>query len=295
MTTPAASQLTPGAHAFTTASGATLTYFVLGHGPHVLVNVAPGWGVASVLYQNTFGFLEDPFTFVHLEVRGTRGSSFPAEPEVEMSSWHMSEDVEALRIHLGVDALDGLTGHSNGGCIALWYAIRFPAHLHRLVLLDAQCLGTDDIWVPAMLAILEKHPNRDAVAAFWKWEPQTMTSDEDMLERLSAFMPLYLANAERDLATFQRGLTTVPQYLCVQTQRVAELAHQDEAEQLDKITAKTLVIVGRQDFICPVVVAELIAGKVKNSTLKVVEDCGHLPWIEQKDEFAAILKDFYAQ
>ncbi|KZV91162.1 alpha/beta-hydrolase [Exidia glandulosa HHB12029] len=126
--------LAVGAHAFTTSTNATLTYFVTGTGPLVLVNVAPGWGCASGLYHNSFGQeIYDAFTFVHLEYRGTHGSSFP-EDMAQMSSWHMAEDVEHLREHLGLEQVDVLD-HSNGGVIALWYAIRFPTRVRRLVLM----------------------------------------------------------------------------------------------------------------------------------------------------------------
>lgn len=285
-------RLTPGANTFTTATSATLTYFVTGHGPLVIVNVAPGWGPASTLYQNTFGFLERDFTFVHLEPRGTRGSSFPADLR-DMSSWHMSEDVESLRAHLGVDYLDGLMGHSNGGTIALWHAIRFPGRAKTLVLVDAKARGLAAISDPVMRAVLAARPDQAAVEAFAKWDPAKYHTDDEMAELMGQFLQLYVARPDRDLASLQAGFTNKPQIACAKHQFAAERQHDNQVPYLDVVTARTLVVVGRQDFICPVVVSEFAAEKIPDATLVVLEDCGHMSWIEQQEKFGAAFRKFY--
>ncbi|KZV87501.1 alpha/beta hydrolase fold protein [Exidia glandulosa HHB12029] len=280
-----------GAHSFSTATGATLTYFVAGHGPHLLVHIAPGWGAASVMYQNTFTHLEDTFTFVYIEVRGTRGSSFP-EDLSEMSSWHMAEDVEALRVHLGRETID-VSGHSNGGCIALWYASRFPTHVRKLVLLEAQVYGAG-VGAEATKAILEGRPDKEVVGAFVNLNLGAVEDDEAFGAAMGGFLPLYVAKPERDLETFKAAFTNIPQVKCIKTQAMAEAQHADQAEHLSKITAQTLVIVGRHDFITPVPVSELIVSRVPNATLHIFEDSGHLPWVEEKDKFYAVVRAFFA-
>ncbi|EJD41421.1 alpha/beta-hydrolase [Auricularia subglabra TFB-10046 SS5] len=289
--------LSQGSHSFTTAAGATLTYFVRGGGPRTLVNVAPGWGCASVLYQNSFRFLEDVFTFVHLETRGTRGSSFPADLS-QMSSWHMSEDIDALRAHLGLEALDSLMGHSNGGSIATWYAIRFPTRVRKLVLVDTQAFGqqAQEVAGPATEAILAARPERDCVAAYSPYDPAAMTTDEAFGAALDAILPLYFAYPDKYLAYFKNEVfTNVPQAKCVQNQWPAEDQHRDQVEQLGGIRAETLVVVGREDFICPVPASELIVGRIPNAKLEIVEGSGHFPWIEQETSFESIMKDYSIQ
>lgn len=288
--------LCSGAHAFTTASGATLTYFVNGSGPRLLVNVAPGWGPASVLYQNTFDFLEPHFTLVHLEVRGTRGSTFPANLS-EMSSWHMAEDVESLRVHLGLDALDGVLGHSNGGCIATWFAARFPARLKKLILVDSQLLGIEFISTPATLAVIAARPDGDVVEAWQRWRASasTIDTDEKFGSALSAYLALYVAQPEKHLASVRAAFTNLPQIRCRKAQAAAEPGHSNQLPELTKITVPTLVIVGRDDFVCPVPVSEMIAAGLSNSRLHILDDCGHFPWIEKEAEFIRLLNDFYTQ
>ncbi|EJD46597.1 alpha/beta-hydrolase [Auricularia subglabra TFB-10046 SS5] len=286
--------LTPGAHAFTTASGATLTYYVKGTGPRLLVNVAPGWGCASELYQNSFGFLERDFTVVHLEVRGTRGSSFPADLG-DMSSWHMAEDVEALRVHLRRDALDVL-GHSNGGCIAVWYASRFPVRVRKLVLVDAQLLGSSAASAPATKRILDARPDRGAVEAWERWGKtgrSTARTDDDFAAGLDSFLALYVAKPERDLAAVKAAFTNKSQIACSKAQGAAEGQHPDQKPELSKVIASTLVIVGREDFICPVPVSKLLAAGIRDSRLHIIEDAGHFGWIEQQAEFSRVVCYFF--
>ncbi|EJD41706.1 alpha/beta-hydrolase [Auricularia subglabra TFB-10046 SS5] len=287
--------LEPGAHTFTTKLGETFSYFVTGRGPRLLLNVAPGWGCASIMYQNSFGFLERDFMIVHLEVRGTRGSSFPQDL-AQMSSWHMAEDVEALREHLGLETIDSLSGHSNGGCIALWYAIRHPKRVRHLVLLDSQLLGSeaDKVGRAAMEAILATRPEREAIEALNDADPAKILTDEQFGEVLNKVLPLYFAQPARDLARFQKELfTNTPEAKPMRTQAAVEGQHSKQDTQLDKITAKALIIVGRGDFICPVEVSELIDRRVRSSTLHVVEDSGHFPWIEQQGRVWPIIKSFY--
>jgi proline iminopeptidase len=49
----------------------------------------------------------------------------------------------------------------------------------------------------------------------------------------------------------------------------------DVREQLPKITAPTLVIGARHDWICPPEFAEEIAARIANAELRIFENSGH--------------------
>ena len=61
---------------------------------------------------------------------------------------------------------------------------------------------------------------------------------------------------------------------------------------LAKVKPPTLVVWGRQDAIIPVESGELYGHVLSNSTLKVVDRCGHSPQIEKPQEFQAAITDF---
>jgi pimeloyl-ACP methyl ester carboxylesterase len=61
----------------------------------------------------------------------------------------------------------------------------------------------------------------------------------------------------------------------------AQLGRPDSTNDLKKIKCPTLIITGREDRICPVLLHEEMAEAIPNSTLKVIEECGHLSTLEQ--------------
>jgi len=64
------------------------------------------------------------------------------------------------------------------------------------------------------------------------------------------------------------------------------------AHFLPRITNRTLILWGREDRIVPVECGEQYRRLVPRATLTVLEQCGHLPPIEQPDEFARHVLDF---
>ena len=63
---------------------------------------------------------------------------------------------------------------------------------------------------------------------------------------------------------------------------------------LPRASMPTLVVWGREDRIVPVVCGEQYCRLLPSATLHVLDRCGHLPPIEQPDEFAAVVGRFLA-
>lgn len=61
---------------------------------------------------------------------------------------------------------------------------------------------------------------------------------------------------------------------------------------LGGITTPTLVVWGREDAIIPLSAGELYQRAIKGATLTVIERCGHMPEMEQPDEFVGAVLDF---
>jgi proline iminopeptidase len=125
-----------GAHTLSVPS-ITLTYTVRGTGPYLFIQAA-GWGISSRYLQMGLSTLESQFTLIYPEPRGSGTSSRP-ENEEDMSDADMADDIERLRLHLGLSQID-LLGHSNGGTIVLIYAERYPDALRRLIVVTTGCL-----------------------------------------------------------------------------------------------------------------------------------------------------------
>lgn len=61
----------------------------------------------------------------------------------------------------------------------------------------------------------------------------------------------------------------------------AQLARPDSTPDLPKIQCPTLIVTGREDTICSLELHEDMAKAIPSSTLKIIEECGHLSTIEQ--------------
>jgi proline iminopeptidase len=59
----------------------------------------------------------------------------------------------------------------------------------------------------------------------------------------------------------------------------------DIRKELSAVNAPTLIVVGDDDFIAPPSLAREIHLALPRSKLLLIEQCGHFPWMEQRDEF----------
>jgi pimeloyl-ACP methyl ester carboxylesterase len=66
----------------------------------------------------------------------------------------------------------------------------------------------------------------------------------------------------------------------------------DTTESLEKFDLPLLVMAGKDDRLTPPEYAKIIYGKTKNSELAIISDSGHLPNLENPDEFNKALLNF---
>ena len=115
-------------------NGLKLWYKVSGNGP-ICILPTPGHGPSSELYFLNYPPLEEMFTMVYLDTRGSGRSERPELTEYTMSNF--IEDIEGLRRHLGAAKI-WLMGHSNGGIMVLNYAFKYPNAVTGLILVDTK-------------------------------------------------------------------------------------------------------------------------------------------------------------
>ncbi|MER6095803.1 alpha/beta fold hydrolase [Streptomyces sp. NPDC001728] len=123
---------------FTTYDGTELAYRVSGEG-EPLVCLAGG----PPRDADHLGGLSAHRTLVLLDALGTGASAAPADPGTYRDD-RQAYDVEALRVHLGLERID-LLGHSAGGDLATLYAAAHPGRIRSLVLVASpgRALGVD--------------------------------------------------------------------------------------------------------------------------------------------------------
>ncbi|MEU6476835.1 alpha/beta hydrolase [Streptomyces sp. NPDC047017] len=113
--------------------GTRLAYHLRGRGEPLVV--LPGGPMRASAYLGDLGGLAAHRRLILLDPRGTGGSACPADPSTYRCDRQV-DDVEALRVHLGLERMD-LLGHSAGGSLATLYAARHPRRVARLALVTA--------------------------------------------------------------------------------------------------------------------------------------------------------------
>ncbi|PZT70664.1 alpha/beta hydrolase [Streptomyces sp. SW4] len=143
---------------FTAHDGTRLAYHVRGEGDPLVV--LPGGPMRASAYLGDLGGLTARRRLILLDLRGTGDSAVPADPATYRCDRQVA-DVEALRVHLGLERVD-VVAHSAGGNLALLHAARHPGRVSRLALVTV---------IPRALGMPATAGDRRAAALLRKDEP----------------------------------------------------------------------------------------------------------------------------
>jgi pimeloyl-ACP methyl ester carboxylesterase len=288
--------LSAGQHTYTAKTNGklmTFTYFVHRSGEStqpmkpLLIMQPPGWGIGATYMRISLTALEEHFTLVYLVTRGTKGSDRPAE-ETMMGAWNMAEDLESLRIHLGLEQLPAVLGHSNGGAIALAYAEKYPLRLERLILVDHQLIGNKKYNADPDLLEELKDDSRYKEAYELMHKRRDLSSDEAMLQRIKNIGPLYFFDPNRYVHRFYEALGDESiSVWCYEHQAKCDARLRDPPiliDRMSEVKAKTLVIFGKDDMFCPIRHARRTKEGIPHAKVALYDDCGHFPWIEKPEQ-----------
>ncbi|KAJ5906419.1 alpha beta-hydrolase protein [Penicillium subrubescens] len=280
-----------GSHQFTAPNGITFNYLIRGQGPLVIFQ-SVGWGPSMHLYSNTMRELEEDFTVLYFEARGSGGTSRPSADE--MSSRAMGSDLDSLRIHLRQEKLR-LLGHSNGGAIVLAYAEDFPDKVEKLVLINSELQGFSSDNSATYAAARQDHPvYGPALKNMFKLIQQPPSTDDEFAEALHSVLPYYMHDTNKTslLAdALEGGSLSVWNFL--NQRRCDNELKFSAVEGLSKVQAQTLVINGRVDGVCSEAAArEVASGLGSKAELVLIEEAGHVPWLEKPVEFFSAVRKF---
>jgi len=266
---------------------------VMGQGyPLVLMHGGPSLDHTTLLPLEP---LADQFTLIFYDHR-CNGRSEGAEV-TSMTMDNLTADADALRQALGYDQW-AVLGHSFGGNVALEYALRYPQSLTHLILMNT---GGDQWWVnhnaPEILA--KRGYNAATVEAARRFYNGQVTLDE----YLPTVMKLIGAYSYHPSIWYHPSLMT----LALKVGLGPPMKMRPEAlifgygqllqgwtvmERLGEIKMPILVIAGRYDFLFPPEHQAILADRLPNAQLVLVERAGHLPQIERPAEVIGVIRRF---
>ena len=204
---------------------------------------------------------------------------------------NLTADAEALRQILGLEKW-GVLGHSFGGMVALEYALRYPQHLSHLLLMDT-CGDTRWVQKNAPEVLTKRGYSTAAVQAACRFFNGQLTPDE-VLPAMLKFGKAYYYHSS--LLTY--ALQVVSGFR-VKMQPEALIYGFDQLlkgwtvmEQLNKIEVPTLVLAGRDDFQFPPEHQAILADRIANARLEIIERAGHNAPMERPAEVIEIARSF---
>jgi proline iminopeptidase len=204
---------------------------------------------------------------------------------------NLTADADTLRQALGFDKW-AVLGHSFGGQVALEYALRYPQALSHLILMDS---GGDNWWVeqnaPELLG--RRGYSAAAVLAARRFYTGRVTVG-DYFSTFFKFAGAYyyrmnLLGLAHEMITGPRTKYR-PEATIFGYSRL--LAGWTVMDRLHEIKVPALVIAGRQDFLFPPEHQAILADRLPNAELALIERAGHNPQMEQTAEVIRAVRDF---
>ncbi|MBW4417849.1 MAG: alpha/beta fold hydrolase [Myxacorys californica WJT36-NPBG1] len=246
-----------------------------------------GPGADHTSYKPTFSRLADRMQLVYIDHRG-QGRSARGDKSTYTLDNNV-EDLEALRQYLGLTKII-VIGGSYGGMVALTYASRYPHHVSHLI---AIATVPDSRFLQRAQENLAQRGTPEQIAiARYLWEGN-FQSEAQLHEYFQVMQPLYSMSYKPDIArdSWERTILSVD---AINVAFGGFLRTYDVLKDLPKITAPTLVIGGRHDWICPPEFSEEIAEAIPKSDLRIFEQSGHSIRADEPDALLDAISHFVA-
>ena len=170
-----------------------------------------------------------------------------------------------------------LVGHSMGGIVAMEICAQDPKRIEKLVLIDTN-----------PLAELEE--------VKLKREPQISDALSGKLVNVirDEMKPNYLASSEnQDIILnicLEMALSLGPKVFINQSRALQTRA--DQQSNIQSINIPVLIMCGSEDKLCTVERHEMMHNMISNSELKIINNAGHMPTLEQPSETTEVLKEW---
>ncbi|PJE56640.1 2-hydroxy-6-oxo-2,4-heptadienoate hydrolase [Marinomonas sp. BSi20584] len=259
------------------AAGHKTAYFECGSGEPLLLLHGSGPGVSG--WTNWNGVMAELGEHFHVfvpDIAGFGFTEFKEDTQYDIKFWvnHLVEFMNAVGIEKA-----SLVGNSFGGAVGVGLALFSPDRLNKLAL-----LGT-----PAGTFV-----QTPGLAGAWRYEPS-----ENNMRELMALFPYDKSLITDELvksryeASARSGSQEALRKLIPKPNDDGETLVKGFPEgALQKITAPTLVLHGREDAVVPLECGQRLVNNIPNADLYVFGQCGHWVQSEQRSKFMNVVTAF---
>jgi proline iminopeptidase len=281
----------PTEKGYKTINGVRLYYETIGEGvPIVVVHGGPGLDHSYLLPQ--MAELAKGYKLIFYDQRAMGKSSADFDTN-QMTMRSFVEDLDGIRKAFGLEKMNVL-GHSWGGLVSMFYAIKYPENLQSLILVNTTP-ASSTLRNLSFAVMSSKITKEDSIAqlriteteGFKKRDPAAIAKFFRLVFRGSFHNKHYVDSLNLTFDTSYAAKSL----MVGQLSRDSTLLSYDIHARLDTIHCSVLIIGGSDDAVVPGT-NEGIRDHIHGSEYVLLSGCGHFPFIEMPEEFFPIVKTF---
>ncbi len=245
------------------------TYLLSGNGKPVIL--LHGAGAGAVTWYPSINTISKNFQVIAPDIVGYGESD---KPDAPYNRPYFSNWLKDFMKELGISKAH-IVGLSQGGAIALQFAIDNAAMVDKLVVVDAAGLGAKVSFWPLLGTIwMNSFPSAMANRFNSRYILHKPVNRDPNHSSYSIAVLKYKGGQN----AFKQGRGTA-------VSKIPE-------EALKQIKNETLIIWGKEDQLFPVAYGEAAAQIIPKAKLNIIQEAGHLPLMDQPELFNTILEDF---
>jgi proline iminopeptidase len=250
-----------------------------------LIVLHGGPGLDHSMFRPYLDALGDEYRLLYVDERG-QGRSQRVDPET-LSLDRFARDVDLLAEALGLEGFV-LLGHSFGAIIATYHATELGTAAAYVISGGGDSSDALDADVAESLSALGE--GGKAIADSWELE-KTVATEGQLKQLLRDQMPFHFhGEPPPGYAEETLGSPEVLRYF-------ANIGYGafDYRPKLKEVDKPTLVLVGEYDRTTTPRAAQVLHEGIPGSDLHIVPAAGHMTFVEQTDEYLAVIRDFLAR
>lgn len=245
-----------------------------------------GFGTSVEIWQHNIDELAKEFRVYAFDIPGFgRSDKTPVHDFLPFMTGFIHDFMQALSIDRA-----GFVGVSLGGALSIAFALKHPARVEKIVLVDSAGLGTDFPFILCLASLplvgeILTRPSRKGVYRFFRplvHNPAVL--DDELIDFYHGVHSL--PGAQQSLLRILRTFCSI-----FGTDRNVLLPFMSA---LGEIKAPALIIWGRHDRSFPVEHAYYGHERIKDSLIYIVDRSVHLPNLEKPGEFNRVVHEFLA-
>jgi len=254
---------------FLNINGDSIFYKILGKGdPILFIHGGPGLDHSYLLPQ--MAGLSEHFQLIFYDQRVCGRSSYNVDTTSISISGFMN-DIEELRKELNIEKLT-ILGHSWGSLLAMYYGIQHAQNIKKMILVnpvspDSEYREKEQEILMSRMTKEDRNHESEAYEKLFRALYRNQFYNRDLADSLTLSFPKNFYQRSQILQHLGKDFSSYNLY--------------DDLQQFD---FPVLIIYGDYDPLAHEVGPKL-QSTIAQSQLRILENCGHFPYIEKKEEF----------